>query len=173
MNAYTTPRFNVNVGTSPRTVKRLFMDHLFMNVLPSKPEGINGSAHIGDYPELSRSLKICAKLHGQFQDCLENGLLVGDCVLSESCAGARINGYVLPDRVVIIAMNTGAEERAIEFACDIAPWLESPSGGYTITPYDEAGEGYDPRAVAAAAWQETTSVLEPDELAIFEIVAKR
>ncbi len=90
VNAYPTPRFNVNVGASPKTVKRLFMDHLFMNVMPSKPEGINGSARIAEYPELSQALKTCASLHEQYRSYLEQGIPVGDCVLSEPvCRRAR------------------------------------------------------------------------------------
>lgn len=168
VNAYDAPRFNVNVGTSPKTVKRLFMDHLFMNVLPSKPEGINGSARIREYPALSAALKTCAALHRRFRTALEDGVPVGDCVLSEACAGGRVNGYVLPDFVLILAMNTGGAPHGLSLACDLAPWLDSPSGQYTVTPYDETGNAGVSRTVSAA-WVEQTPALQPDELVAYEI----
>lgn len=166
VNAYDAPRFNVNVGNSPKVVKRLFMDHLFLNVLPSKPEGINGSAHIVDYPKLSAALKTCAKLHRQFRSFFEGGLIVGDCVLSEACPDARINAYVLPESVLVIVMNTSGTARAISFACDLAPWLDSVSGRFAVTPYNEAGQAGAARTEASAIWTETTPTLEPEELAL-------
>ena len=172
VNAYDAPRFNVNVGTSPKTVKRLFMDHLFMNLLPSKPEGVNGSARIAEYPQLSAALKTCANLHRQFRPFLEDGILVGDCVLSESCPEARINAYVLPDSVLILAMNTGNIPRTLTFACNLDPWLESPSGRFTVTPYNEAGLSSTSRT-ESSAWTETTPTLQPDELVLYEIKSYR
>lgn len=170
VNAYPTPRFNVNVGTSPRAVKQLFADHLFLNVLPSKPDGINGSARITDHPELANALKVCAKLHKQFETYLEDGLLVGDSILSEPCREARINGYLLPDQALIVMLNTGTQPRSISFATAMAPWLSSPSGRYVVTAYDESGATRATRVELKAAWKETTRVLAPNELALFEIV---
>jgi hypothetical protein len=172
VNAYPTPRFNVNVGTSATTVKRLFMDHLFMNVLPSKPEGINGSARIEDYPELSQALKTCAALHEKFLHYFDGGTLVGDCVLSEPCADARINGYVRPDGVLVVVMNTSSEPRQITFSCDVAPWLESPDGRYSVIPCDERGTIGPARVDVPGSWRETTRTLDPDELTLFEIRPK-
>ncbi|MCC6697731.1 MAG: hypothetical protein IT365_19040 [Candidatus Hydrogenedentes bacterium] len=170
-NAYATPRFNVNVGASPRTVKRLFMDHLFMNVMPSKPEGINGSARIADCPELSRALKICAALHEQFLPYFEDGIPVGDCVLSAPCPGARISGYLRSDGVLLVVTNTSDQAQAIAFDCDLAPWLDSPSGEYFVKPYDEAGTARAPRTETAPSWRETTPILKPDELALYVVQA--
>ncbi|MCX5768839.1 MAG: hypothetical protein NTZ09_00990, partial [Candidatus Hydrogenedentes bacterium] len=150
-------------------VKRLFMDHLFLNVLPSKPEGINGSGRIADYPELSAALKTCAKLHRQFRAAFEDGLLVGDCVLSKPCDEARINAYVLPDSVLILALNTGGAARAVSFACDVAPWLDSASGRYAVTPYNEAGQAAAARMEASPTWTERTPTLQPNELALYEV----
>jgi len=169
VNAYDAPRFNVNVGTSPVAVKHLFMDHLFLNVLPSKPEGINGSARITDCPQLSAALKICARLHQQFRPAFEDGVLVGDCVLGEACGEARINAYVLPDSVLLLALNTGAAPRAVSFACDLAPWLKSASGHYAVTQYNEEGKAGAPRTEASPAWTEHTPTLLPNELALYEV----
>lgn len=173
VNAYPTPRFNVNVGTSPRAVKQLFSDHLFLNVLPSKPDGINGSARIPDHPELAQALKVCAKLHKQFETYLEDGLLVGDSILSEPCREARVNGYLLPGKALIVVLNTGTQPRSIPFAPAMAPWLSSPSGRYVITAYDESGTNRATRVESAATWKETTRVLAPNELALFKVVPEK
>ena len=173
VNAYPTPRFNVNVGTSPRAVKQLFMDHLFLNVMPSKPEGINGSARITDYPELAQALTVCAKLHDQFQTYLEDGQLVGDNILSEPCREARVNGYILPGKTLILVLNTGTQPRSIAFTLDMMPWLTSPSGRYLITPYDESGRARAPHVEGQASWKETTPLLAPNELALFEVTPEK
>jgi hypothetical protein len=54
----------------------------------------------------------------------------------------------------------------------MAPWLSSPSGRYLITAYDESGSARAARVEAAATWKETTRVLAPNELALFEIAPK-
>ncbi|MBI5091528.1 MAG: hypothetical protein HZB26_03690 [Candidatus Hydrogenedentes bacterium] len=173
VNAYATPRFNVNVGNSPKVVKRLFVDHLFMNILPSKPEGVNGSARIVEYPELSRALKTCAALHAKFRPYLEEGLLVGDCVLAKPCDEARINGYVHGSRVLILVLNTSADARSIRFGCDMTPWIEGASNGCRIIPYDETGAARPARVESRGVWTETTGVLAPNEIALYEISAQR
>lgn len=170
LNAYPTPRFNVNIGTSSHAVKRLFMDHMFLNVMPSKPEGINGSAKISDHPDLSQALKTCARLHDQFLNYLEDGVLVGDCLLAEPCQEGRINGFVMGDRALMIVMNTGAEPQLVSFACDFAPWLASPSGRYRVATYNEEGNLRPSYQDTGASWRVTTPVLKPYELVLYEVV---
>ncbi len=173
VNAYPTPRFNVNVGTSPRAVKQLFADHLFLNVLPSKPDGINGSARITEHSELSKALKLCANLHLQFQTYFEDGQLVGDNILSEPCSEARVNGYVLPGKVLIVVLNNGTQPRSIGLKTTIAPWLTSPSRRYVITVFNESGAAQAIRIESGDSWQETVPVLAPNELALIEIVPQK
>lgn len=173
VNAYPTPRFNVNVGTSPRAVKQLFADHLFLNVLPSKPDGINGSARITDHPELANALMVCAQLHAQFQTYLEDGLPIGDNFLSAPCPAARVNGYLLPDKALFVVLNTGTQSRSISFTADMSPWLSSPSGRYAVTAYDESGANHANRVESTATWKETTGILAANELALFEVVPEQ
>lgn len=173
VNAYPTPRFNVNVGTSPVAAKRLFMDHLYLNVLPSKPESINGSARIQDHPELSQALKTCARLHAKFRKYFEDGLVIGDCFMSEPCVGARATGYLREDGLLIVAMNTEKEAHPLSIPCDVGPWLSSPSGHYSVCPYNEEGSARDSRTELTASWQETTAILNPGEFALFEILPRR
>jgi hypothetical protein len=173
VNAYPTPRFNVNVGTSPRAVKRLFADHLFLNVLPSKPDGINGSARITEHGGLSKALKQCANLHQQFERYFEDGLLVGDNLLSEACPEARINGYVLPEKALLVVLNTGTQPQAIVFKTSMAPWLSSSSRRYVATVFNESGNAQTIRIESGDSWQETTPVLAPNELVLIEIVPQK
>ena len=154
-------------------MKQLFADHLFLNVLPSKPDGINGSARITDYPELARALTVCAKLHEQFQTYLEDGLLVGDNLLSEPCREARVNGYLLSGKALIVVLNTGTQPRSIAFNLGMTPWLDSPSGSYAITAYDETGSVHATRLEDKASWKETTRVLAPNELALYGIAPEK
>ena len=171
VNAYPTPRFNVNIGSSPKAVKRLFADHLFMNVLPSKPDGINGSAHIVDYPALSRALKTCAKLHAQFREYFEDGVPVGDCVLSAPCPKARVNGYVLSGKALIVVLNTGDKACTVALECDMSPWFDGEPRACKVTPYDEDGVAGASRRKSGLMWRQRTRALEPNELALFEVAA--
>ena len=85
------------------------MDNLFLNVWPSKPDGINGSERIANVPELSHTLKTCAALRKQFLPYFTEGVLIGNCLLARSRApGVRLSAYVLPDRVLAIVLNQGA-----------------------------------------------------------------
>jgi hypothetical protein len=173
VNAYPTPRFNVNVGTSPRAVKQLFADHLFLNVLPSKPDGINGSARITEHAGLSKALKQCANLHQQFQNYFEDGQLVGDSILSEPCSEARVNGYVLPDKALVVVLNNGTQPRSIALKTTIEPWLTSPLRRYVITVFNESGAAQAIRIESGDSWQETVPVLAPNELVLIEIVPQK
>ncbi|MDX9973453.1 MAG: hypothetical protein RBU21_10755 [FCB group bacterium] len=171
VNAYPTPRFNVNVGSSPRVVKRLFADHLFMTVMPSKPDGVNGSAYITDCPELSNALKTCAALHAKFRDYFEDGVPVGDCLLASPCREARINAYVLTGRALIVVLNTGNEAHSIDLDCEVSPWL-GWNGAYRVTPYDEPGMAKMSRVESSGAWRERLGPLNPNELVLVEVVAE-
>jgi len=108
----------VNVDSSPKAVKYCFVDNLFVNIMPSKPEGINGSAWIRNFPELSKALRQCAGLRKQFMPYFTDGQLIGDCILSKPCTSARVNAYVLDEGAMIIVLNTGSDTQVIHFTCD-------------------------------------------------------
>ena len=65
INAFPAPRPNVNINRSVAQTKFAFMDNLFMNVWPSKPDNINGSERIENVPALSQALKQCWNLRQQ------------------------------------------------------------------------------------------------------------
>ena len=99
-----TTRPQINVDSNPVSVKYCFMDNVMMNVYPSKPDNVNGSALIADYPELSKAVKQCAALRQAYLEYFLDGKNVGDCVLAEDCRGARVTGYVKEDRVLLFAV---------------------------------------------------------------------
>ena len=96
-----TTRPNVNVDCSPRQAKLCFMDNMFLNVYPSKPGGVNGSAKIADYPEFSATIKRCTELRREFLDYFVRGDLLGDCVLRRDCPDARVTAYQLGDSYLL------------------------------------------------------------------------
>ena len=81
-NAFPAPRRNVNINRSLAEARLAFMDNLFLNVWPSKPDGINGSERIAGVPELSATLKTCAALRKQFLPCFTEGVLIGNCLMT-------------------------------------------------------------------------------------------
>ena len=70
ISAYPAPRLNINIDRSPRDVRLGFMDNLYLNLMPSKPGGTNGSGLIASYPELSQALKQCTRLRAKFLEVL-------------------------------------------------------------------------------------------------------
>src|SRR5262249_28272222 len=151
------PRLNPNIDHSPRDVKLSFMDNLYMDIMPTAPDGPNGSGKITDFPEMSKALKQCAKLRRHFLSYFLDGKLIGECILNEPCEGAHVTAYVLPDRALVMAMNcdwkkgtrmqAGAvgdtkakifderkenltEQRSFNLHCDLTHWVRSTSGSF-------------------------------------------
>jgi hypothetical protein len=180
------PRLNPNVDRSARDVKLNFMDNLYMNIMPSKPDGPNGSAMIADYPEVSRALKQCAGLRKQFLPYFLEGKLIGECILSEPCPGSHVTAYVRPDRGLMILMNCDLEhwvpsasgpyvegqdgQRSFRFSCDLAHWIPSASGSYEIKSFNMDGKLVRTERVQKAIWKSETGALEKYSLVLYEIL---
>ena len=169
-SAFPAPRANLNIEHSPAGVKNAFADNVYMNIFPSKPESINGSAHITDYPEFSAALKQCAKLRKQFLPYFTEGTLIGNCLLSQPCPQAHVSAYVLPDSVLMILINSAAE-RKVDFSCDLTPWLASASGKYSVKAYDGNGKLVKSFDIEAPAWKGATDTMDQLDVALFEIHA--
>jgi hypothetical protein len=170
VNAFPAPRVNFNVDASPAAVKHSFISNVYMNVQPRKPDSINGSDWIRNHPELSRALKQCAKLRTQFLPYFVDGTPIGDCILPKPCAGAQVCAYVLPDKILVIVLNTGVKApKQLKF--NPAPWLASTSGRYAVKWYD--GEGHAIQSTELRQEQATvsTGTLECLGMALFELVA--
>ena len=81
----------------------------------------------------------------------------------------RVSGFLLPGQFLILALKTRTQPHSIAFTTDISPSLSSGSGRYVITACDQSGRARATRVEGAASWSETTRVLAPNELALFEI----
>ena len=169
VNAFPAPRRNVNINRSVSEARFSFMDNLMLNVWPAKPDNINGSERIANVPELSRTLKTCAGLRKQFLPYFTDGVLIGNCLLREVSPGVRLSAYVLPDRVLAIVLNQGAEA-ALSFDYDLEPWVPGRAT-FTATQFDEAGTRTASAEVPVSGPIQTRS-LQPLEMTVIEFVAK-
>jgi hypothetical protein len=171
LHAYSTvfpaPRVNPNINTSEVDAKCCFVDNLYMNVMPRRLGSTNGSAAIGQYPELSKALKTCAKLRRQFLPYFVDGTLIGNCILSEECPEAHVNSFVLPDRVLVIILNEGAAgPKSLKY--DLAPWLKSANGAYDLKVYNEGGNVVSASTVHKPAGELATGELRNNEITLLE-----
>lgn len=169
VNAFPAPRPNANINRSEAEAKFAFMDNLFLNVWPSKPDSINGSERITNVPVLSKTLKTCAALRKQFLRYFTDGTLIGNCLLTEPSPGVRIASYVLPDRVIAIVLNQGAEAE-LKFKHDLAPWVNGHKT-FDMSVTAEDGKQDKAREVRADGVL-TTRKLKPLEMTVFEFVGK-
>lgn len=164
------PRLNYNLDRSPRVAKVYFMDNIYINVMPSLPDDINGSAPISHYPEVSAALKQCSKLRRQFLKYFVNGTMIGDCVLNTPLAGAMINAYTLDDRMLVIGLNFDAP-KAVTLQGELAPWLQSADDKYTVRVYDTNGEKIGEHTTGSE-WREESAMLKPLDFVFYEIIAR-
>lgn len=169
VNAFPAPRPNVNINRSVAEARFAFMDNLFLNVWPSKPDGINGSERIAAVPALSQTLKTCARLRKQFLPYFTEGVLIGNCLMTEPSSGVRLSAYVLPDRVLAIVVNQGAES-ALRFRYDLEPWLPGHRR-FTIARFDENGSRIETRDVPAAGVLRTPK-RKPLEMTVYEFMPR-
>lgn len=168
VNAFPAPRRNMNIDRSVAETRRGFMDNLFLNVWPSKPDQINGSERIANVPELSATLRRCAGLRRQFLPYFTEGVLIGNCLLREPSPGVRLCAYVRPDRVLAIVLNEGPEA-SLAIPYDLGPWLTGRPT-YRLTEFDETGQQLASRDIAASGvWQPPK--LRHLEMVLGEIVA--
>lgn len=170
--AFPAPRLNYNINRNAQHIKYAFMDNSYVNIMPSKPDGANGTAWIKDYPELGRVLKQCASVRKQFLNYFVDGKLIGECLLTKPVEGAHVNAYVLPDRVLLILMNTEQNEKRIGFNIDLAPWLASANGKYEVKSYDQFGKQLGSKKIAGSQWTNKTKALNQYDFTIFEFIAR-
>ncbi len=169
-SVYPAPRVNCCISDSALAVKKAFADNLYINVFPRKPESANGSDWIVHHPELSAALKQCAKLRKQFLSYFTDGMLIGDCILTEPCASAHVSAYVLPDRILVIVVDESAAG-LIPLKIDPRPWLPSQSGRFTATMIDGSGKRSD-AGVLQDAGDVKTPALAPGDVLLYEIQSR-
>lgn len=168
-SVFPAPRVNSCVSSSGLTTKCCFADNLYLNVMPRKKESINGSDLIENQPELSAALKQCAKLKKQFLDYFLDGTFIGNCILSQECAGGHVAAYILKDRALMILVNRGGGQ-SIEFDCDLGPWISSKS--FTVRSFDADGRPVATEQLSSPKWHGKSQVLEPQGMIVYEFTGE-
>lgn len=170
-NAFPAPRINCNINSSVQEVMFAFMDNLYLNVWPSKPDSINGSDYISNNLSLSAALKMCAGIRKQFLPYFADGTFIGGCLLTEP-SQARLTAFVMPDRIMALALNQSGIEQSFTFKYDARPWLTSKSQKYEVRSYNSKGDLIGSEDVSSRTRILKTKKMSPMELAVFEIIAK-
>lgn len=155
MSSMSGPRINVNIDRSPAAVKYGFADNFYLNVYPRKPDRVNGSDKIYNHPDLSDALKQCARLRKQFLNYFVNGTFIADCVLTEDCPDAHVSTYTLPGSMLIIVVNK-SQNKTVRFNADMAPWLKSSTGRYSIRHYND-GRLVKTTGIASPVWHHSAT----------------
>ena len=113
----------------------------------------------------------------QFLPYFTDGVLIGNCLLTEPSPGVRLSAYVLPDRVLAIVLNQGAEGE-LTFGYDLAGWLPGLQAGpqperdkVACTHFDESGRQTLMHEVPASGTLRTGR-LKPLEMTLLEFRAK-
>lgn len=168
-SVYECPRRSCCITFSPWNVKLGFADNLYLNIFPRKPDSVNGSDYIRNYPEFSKALKQCAKLRKQFLPYFTEGTLIGSCVLTAPAAPARVTAYALPDRLMMVVLNPGGPQ-GFKLPCALEPWLSKHSAAYSANVYDADGVKVSSTQVQSGKFDLQTPVLGYQELVVVEVV---
>ena len=123
-------RPNMNVDSSTRHLKYIFMDDLMANIYPSRPGQLNGSALIADYPGFSATLKDLTALRRAYLPYFADGEMLGDCVLSEDCAQARVTGYRYAGSAAVFAVKEDDGDAVLK--CDLTPFIGKKAVRVTV-----------------------------------------
>jgi hypothetical protein len=164
------PRMNANVENSPLDVKMMFMDNIYMNLMPKHPDKPNGTAWIHDFPKLGMALKQCAALRKQFLPYFVEGNFLGSSVLAAP-SQAHVVGYQRPDSLLLIALNPSEEERLTpRVAVKVNDWLghEGKPDSLSLTVYDAQGHELERQTMPVGFWEDTPWRMAPLELKLFE-----
>jgi hypothetical protein len=169
-NAFPSPRLNVNINRSAAEARYAFMDNLFLNVWPTKPDGVNGSDYISAVPELSRTLKICSCLRKQFLPYFIAGNLIGNCLMTAPDSTVRMTAYVMPGRVMAIVLNESKEEQKLNFSYDLSLW--GMGSDCVVSRFDELGKIIDNNVEVPVSGNLKTQKLKQYEMEVFEFQKK-
>ncbi|MCK9641427.1 MAG: hypothetical protein M0R39_16095, partial [Prolixibacteraceae bacterium] len=171
-SAFPSPRINSCISSSPLAVKKAFADNLYMNIFPRKAESINGSDYIANYPGLSKALKQCAGLKKQFLPYFTEGELIGECLLTKPLKEIHPCAYTLPDRAIMIIINTSNQNQTFEFDLNLAPWIKSATGKYEMKHYNEIGAVVSEASVNASC-RLKMGYLQTNEMRLFEFIVDK
>lgn len=166
-NVLRSPRMGCGVEESPLLVKKGFCDGLYLAVYPKKPDGPNGSELISRRPEIASALKETAALRKRFLSFFVDGIYLEDSFLREPCS-AYVRAYQKDDSLFIAVLNDKTQPQAVTVKNDLDLWLPS-TGRYRVNYYDSGGKLVETTSAAGADWVGVTRLLQPLEMAFFEI----
>jgi hypothetical protein len=166
MNVLRTPRQNYNVEDSVLELKQAFCAGLYINIMPRRPDGINGSALISEQPALSAELKKLVELRKQFLPLFTEGLALGDSMLSET-PPCFVRGYQLGNKLLFIALNRAADPGQFTLRCDLSLWHPGEVRSWSEKYYDDQGKLVSQKSLKGAAWTGTTQTLKTLDMAFF------
>lgn len=164
------PRLNCGVEASASVAKMAFCDGLYLNIMPRKPDCPNGTALIGEKPELSRTLKQLAPLRRQFLPFFVEGVFLGDSVLSEKTP-AFVRGHQLGNRLLVFVLNNQSQAAKFTVASDLENWLPK-CGEYEAKRYDAEGKLVETWTIQGPRWRGMTPTLPGEDLTVFKIASK-
>lgn len=167
VSVFPAPRINVNINTSPKTVKLCFADNLYINVWPMRPDSPNGSDWIENHKELSSTLKECAELRARFLPYFTDGTFISNCVLQEPCLNAHVSAYVLPGKALVVVMNM-SDSASVSLSADLQPWLPSSTGRYKLKTYSADGRPISTKTLKSGVWKVKKHPMQYLEIALFE-----
>jgi hypothetical protein len=143
---------------------------LYLNVMPSKVDGPNGTALISEQPPLARALKDVASLHQQFLPYFAEGHALGESVLSQA-ATAFVRAYQLRDRLLVFVLNDRPEPQSVAFSSNLSLWLPR-SDKFEVQYFNEQGQLLRRSSEEGARWLAVTDLLQPGEISAFELQAE-
>ena len=161
------PRPNCNIDDSPLTAKKCFAEGLFLNVMPSKVDGPNGTALISERPALANALKQIAGMHKQFLAYFVEGHALGESVLSQATT-AFVRAYQLPDRLLVLVLNDRSEPQQVVLGGDLSLWLPN-SNSFEVKQFDAQGQLLGSSGVEGTRWVAVTQLLQPGGISAFEL----
>ncbi len=107
----------------------------------------------------------------QFLPYFTEGDLVVDCLLSKPLPDVHTCTYTLPDRAVMVVINTSLPKRIVEFDVNLTPWIKSATGKYEMKQFNENGELVASTTVNAACHVKSKS-LEINGMALIELIGE-
>lgn len=170
LNVLEAPRLNCNVEDSPLVVKKAFCDGLYLNVMPKRPDQPNGTALIRERPELAAALKTVAALRQQFLPFFLDGFLLGDSFLSQA-PPLFVRAWQEDRKLLVLVLNDAAKPTSVTLRSQLAWWLPA-AASYSVRRYDGAGRPGSLHQTKGPDWSVETGMLEPLDLAVFEIEAQ-
>jgi hypothetical protein len=92
-------------------------------------------------------------------------------LLTRPLNGVHVCAYTLNDRAIMVLINTSLTSQKVEFDVNLAPWIKSLTGNYTVIHYEENGKPAWFTSVKAQLHGKSKN-LEVNELTVLEFIGK-